>query len=262
MLLQRDEKELLNSLFTALKLKNSNDDPGKDKSAKIEQIISYLEIIHSEVRKYSKKRNLIFIDSGSGKSYLSFLAYYYYSKIDKRPLTIHCIDRNQALMKKGEKLAQEFGFSGMNFHTCDITDFKLNSKVDLVYSLHACDTATDKTLYLGTVNNAACILSVSCCQHTIKKGFKNSRYSGITKHRVFKEKMLYMVADSLRALLLETEGYKTDVIEFTSTRNTEKNIMIRAKKSGGEKASSMEEYKKIRDEFNISPELEKYIAAD
>ncbi len=262
MLLQKKEKESLNSLFKSLRLMNCDGESGKDKSAKIEQILSYLEIIHSQVRGYSKKRNLVFVDSCAGKSYLSFLVYYYYTKVEGRPLTIHCVDTNEELMKNGKKLAEELGFSGLYFHTGDILDFKLNDKVEIVYSLHACDTATDKTLYLGIAHDAATILSVSCCQHSIKSGFRNSRYRGITKHSVFKERMMYMIGDSLRALLLEAEGYRTDIIQFTSSRNTDKNIMIRGRRMGSNKSiPSREEYEKIKSEFHVSPELEKYIRA-
>lgn len=88
----------------------------------------------------------------------------------------------------------------------DILDFKADGKVDLVYSLPACDTATDKALYSGIRNNDAYILSVSCCQHSLRKSLRNSRYRGNTKHSVFKEKMVYMIGDSLRALLLELGG--------------------------------------------------------
>lgn len=260
MLLQRSERESLSSLFRDLKLINSSKESGKDKAGKIEQILSYLEIVQSHIRKYSKKRKLVFIDSCAGNCYLSFLIYYYYSEIDGRPISIHCVDKNEKLMKNGKELADKLGFTDMHFHTCDILDFKLDEKVQLVYSLHACDTATDKALYLGMTNRAACILSVSCCQHTIKKRLRNSRYRGITKHSVFKERMVYMVGDSLRALLLELGGYRADIFEFTSSRNTDKNIMIRGRKMGPSNTTSLkEEYKKIRDEFKVTPQLEKYI---
>ena len=260
MLLQRDERDSLNSLFQALKLKSNTGESGKNKTEKIEQILAYLEIIHSEIRKYSKQRPLVFIDGCAGNCYLSFLVYYYYTEIEERPITIHCVDKNEKLMNNSKLLAQHLGFADMQFHACDILDYNLHSKVELVYSLHACDSATDKTLYLGMENKAASILSVTCCQHSLKKNFRNSRYRGITKHSVFKDRMLYMVGDSLRALLLEMGGYKADIFEFTSSRYTDKNIMIRARK--GNSIHSLivkEEYQKIRDELKVSPALETYI---
>ncbi len=259
MLLQKNDRKTLYYLFNKIKLKSNHGQINK-KSNKIEQILAYLEIIHSKIRKYSKKRKVVFIESCAGNCYLSFLVYYYYSKIDKRPITIHCVDKNQNLMENSEKLAKNLNFTQIKFHTSDIKNFKIENKVELVYSLHACDSATDKTLYLGIMNKATYILSVSCCQHTIKKHFRSSRYKGITKHSVFKDKLAYMVGDSLRALLLEINGYQSDIFEFTSSRYTGKNIMIRAKKSSPNISTSLtEEYHKIKKEFKITPELEKYI---
>jgi hypothetical protein len=129
-----------------------------------------------------------------------------------------------------------------------------------VYSLHACDTATDQTLYMGMRLQARTILSVSCCQATLKKEFRPGGLSGITRHRVFKDRLLYMVADAMRALLLETGGYDADVIEFVSSRHTDKNIMIRAKRSQvKDKNRIREDYERMQQSFRMKPRLEEYM---
>ncbi len=256
MLLNRAHKEELDLFFKSIRLKNTSE----DQYNKIEQILAFLNIIHSQIRKLSYKRRLIFVDSGAGNSYLSFLVYYYYSKIDKRDVRIHCIDRNVQLMNNCRNKAKELGFGNMVFHGCSISEFIMDNKADLVYSLHACDTATDQALYLGLKLGARDILSVSCCQHTFNKGLRSHPYTGITKHKVFKDRLVYMIADSLRVLLMESEGYKTDVIEFVSSRYTDKNIMIRAKKSQKLRIGLVKsEYDKIRRDFHVKPALEEFL---
>jgi len=260
MLQQRDVQKSLNHFFQKIRLIDQNQQSGKDKTAKIGQILSYLEIIHAQVRKYSRKRELVFIDSGGGNCYLSFLVYYFYSTIEKRPIRIHCLDHNQTLMEKNRQRAQAFGFERMFFHTCDIADYTHEGRPDLVYSLHACDSATDKTLYLGLRSEARNILSVSCCQHSIIKKLKGHPYTGITRHQVFKSKLAYMVGDSLRAMLLEMQGYQVDIIEFASSRYTDKNIMLRAKKGQTRNIEKLsEQYRTLQETFNIYPTLEGYL---
>jgi hypothetical protein len=255
MLIPRNQREKLNELFDKLSNKH-----GMDRDVKIQQILAYLEVIHANIRKYSPKRNLFFIESCAGNCCLSFLVSHYYTNIEKRSVTICCIDTNSSLMDKARSVAGEMGFERMNFHTGDVLEYEKQGSVDLVYSLHACNTATDGTLYLGLKTGAKTILSVSCCQHYIKKQLRNPRYRGITKHGIFKDRLVYIVGDSLRALLLEMNGYKADIFEFVSSRYTEKNIMIRANiNNNGRNQELLEEYEKVCREFNIQPLLELYL---
>ncbi len=263
MLIQHDEQKTLYNFFETFKLKADPQQAINDKSAKIGQILAYLETIHAQIRSYSKKRKLVLIESGAGNCYLSFLIYYYYKNIDNRPIKIHCLDINKNLMQKNSNIAESLGFHDMHFHACDIADYVHNGPVDVVYSLHACDTATDKTLLLGLKNKAKHIFSVSCCQHTIRKQLRRHPYTGITRHRVFKEKLIYIIGDTLRALLLEMQGYKVDILEFVSSRYTEKNILVRAQKWQIHNRQQLEqEYKQLQQTFHVTPVLEKYLAQD
>jgi hypothetical protein len=262
MLVQEEHRVRLNDFFKSINLVNKNNKPGKSKAAKIEQIMAYLEMMLAQLRKYSKKRELVLIESGAGNCYLSFVVYYYCTEIQRRPVTIHCLDINTRLMTKAEQLARDLGFDRMHFHACDISDYLHPKRVDVVYSLHACDTATDKALYLGVRNNARCILSVSCCQHTIKKSMRGSYFKGMTRHRVMKDRLVYMVGDALRALLLESQGYAVDMVEFVSSRYTDKNVMIRAR--GAQKhglGEVLRDYERLQNAFNITPSLETYLTA-
>jgi len=259
MLIDKKTREELNHLFYLIKLQDRFSKSSLDKQVKIEQILAYLEIIHAEVRAKSRKRKLVFVDSGAGNCYLSFLVYFFYHKIENRDLEIHCIDHNEKLMKANEKLAADMNFQGIHFHAMDISDFSLKEKIDLVYSLHACDTATDKTMYLGVKNKVRTILSVSCCQHTLT--LKPRSFKALARYKSFKDKMLMMVADTLRGMLLESENYKVDIFDFVSSRYTEKNTMVRANLVGyKQQQNAFEEYLKLSDEFKMRPYLEDLLA--
>jgi len=258
MLINKQIREELNHLFFLLKLQDRNSNSSLDKQVKIEQIIAYLEVIHAVTRKTSKKRKLVLIDSGAGNCYLSFLVYYFYHKIENRDIEIHCIDYNKKLMEANEKLASEMKFHSMYFHSMDIADFSINKNVDMVYSLHACDTATDKTMYLGIKTNARSILSVACCQHSIS--MKASSFKPIVRYKSFREKMLMMISDSMRALLLERNQYKVDIFDFVSSRFTEKNAMVRAIRTGSQKQEAVvREYESLSKEFRMTPYLEELL---
>ncbi len=258
MLIEHDKKIQLCEFSQRLGLMTPQKKHESDKARKVEQIIAFLEVIHSQVRKYSKKRELVFVDSGAGNCYLSFMVYYYYTYVVQRPVRIHCIDINEALMNKNRNLAERFGFERMHFHTADIEQYTHCGPIDVAYSLHACDVATDKAMFLGLKNNAKHILSVSCCQHSVKnkmQSYENTK--GLTKHSVIKDRLLYVVLDSMRALLLEMQSYDVDVIEFVSSRATDKNLMVRAhKKQLVESEAIYSQYRRLRNAYNLRPYLE------
>jgi len=251
-------RESFDSFFRQIGLKTENSNA--DQLAKMEQLVAYLEIIQSQVRKYSSKREITLIESCAGNCYLSFLVYYYFTEINPRKVKIYCIDHNERLMEKCNNKAEAFGFENMYFHAGDVLSFQEGNDPHLVYSLHACDDATDRTIYLGIIKNAKNILSVSCCQHSIKKFFSTKSYKSLTRHRVFKDRLLYMVGDSMRTLLMEMSGYSADVIEFVSSRYTNKNAMIRARKGTPKlKTLAKSEYEELSNEFRIRPKLENYL---
>ena len=244
----------LHSLFHVIRVRSAH--PGAGGTEKVEQILAFLEIIDSRVRKLSQRRELVFVDSAAGNCYVSFLAYYYYRVLCGRRITIHCIDSDSRLTERSANVASDLGFCEIHFHSGDILDLPEVPNVDIAYSLHACDTATDKALYLGLRLGAPCILGVSCCQHTIRRSFRNSAIKGVTRYKAFKDRLLSLVADTMRAHLLATHGYKVDVFEFTSSRHTDKNIMLRAVRCGQQRHGALrDEYERLREGFNTEPEL-------
>lgn len=260
MIARKEIRKRLYGFFEEINLATAGKSSGVSKTAKIEQILAYLEIIKAQLRRYARRRELVLVECGAGNCYLSLLIYHYYTAVEKRPVAIHCIDTSERLMTKKREIARSLGFDRMFFHGRDIEGYRHEGRLDLVYSLHACDTATDKALHLGWKYNARSILSVSCCQHAMKKTMRGGSFTGITRHRVFKDKLVYLVGDSMRALLLGTMGYKVDMIDFVSSRYTDKNIMLRARKAEvRNRAELVREYLLLKRSFCLTRALEHYL---
>lgn len=233
----------------------------QDKRKKTEQILAFIEAIEVVVHRYSSKRELFFVDSGAGSSALSLLAYHYYMVMKERSIRISCIDTNATLMEKASTTARRLGYSQMHFQSGDILELEESGRPDVVYALHACDTATDKAIALGVRTGARNILTVSCCQHSFRRSIRgNAAVKPLMRHQIFHDKMTYMVADTMRALLLEMVGYKTSVVEFVSSRATDKNIMLRACRTNLPPSPlTIDEYLNLRQAFGTAPQIESYL---
>ncbi|GAA2760024.1 methyltransferase [Actinopolymorpha rutila] len=203
-----------------------------DKQRKLEQVVAFLEVIQAEVRRYSRRHPLTFVDCGAGNCHLSLAAALYFTNAEPRPVEIHCVDNNVALMAKHRDVADALGLGNMHFHACDIGQLTLPAPVDVVMALHACDVATDKAMHLGVQTHARHILTVACCQQSLVKSIRSNAASttAITRHHLFKERLAYMAGDAMRALLLEMQGYEVDIIELVSSRATDKNTLVRARR--------------------------------
>jgi SAM-dependent methyltransferase len=199
------------------------------------------------------------VDCGCGKSYLSFVLYEYCKSILKRKVKIIGIDHNPDLIDKCKIAAKELSFEDMFFYDQKVEKFKDEEKVDIVYSLHACDTATDQTIAQGVELGAKYIFSVSCCQHTNRKNMSKHPLSSVSRYQPYKERLVDMLGDSMRGLLLEHLNYGVDIFEFVASEYTPKNIMLRAIKDTAKKieqSNAMANYKNLAEMFNFAPSLE------
>lgn len=257
------ETNELKYIFSAIGLSNENGANYKQRFKKHEQVYDYLLHLNKAVERLSRKREIILVDCACGKSYLSFVANYYFRNISKRKVKFICIDYNEHVVTASKAAAEELGFDNMDFLCEDIFKVNFQVKPDVIYSLHACDTATDMTIAKGILEDAKYIMTVSCCQHTVRHQMKKHPLTSITKHGVYKEKLVDMVADSMRTLLLESKGYKVNVFEYVASSKTPKNVMVRAVKGGGLSGknyeNSIESYNKLRNMFNVQPKLGDYI---
>lgn len=203
-----------------------------DKQRKLEQVVAFVDVIQAEVRRYSRRRRLTFVDCGAGNCHLGLAIALFFTKVEPRPVEIHCVDKNAVLMAKHRDTADRLGLVNMHFHACDIDELSVPAPVDVVMALHACDIATDKAMHLGVQTRARHILTVACCQQTLVKSIRANAASttAITRHQVFRQRLAYMAGDAMRALLLELEGYEVDVVELVSSRATDKNTLVRARR--------------------------------
>lgn len=231
---------------------------------KYKQINRFVEIIDDEVKKREDKE-LTILDFGCGKSYLTFVLYYYFVKIKNIKVKMIGLDLKEDVIKKCNEIAKRYNYEDLYFELGDINGYKYNNKVDMVITLHACDTATDYALYNAIKWNADMIFSVPCCQHEFNKQMKTEELSILTKYGIVQERVAALMTDSTRANLLECVGYKTQLLEFIDIAHSPKNILIRASKaniSKEKKDKALMQIEQLMNTFNLNPTLYKLLKSD
>lgn len=228
---------------------------------KFKQINRFVELVDDVVRTYNKKEINI-IDFGCGKSYLTFILYYYLVEIKNIKANIVGLDLKEDVIEKCNKAAKKYGYSGLRFEMGNIEGYKNDAAVDMVVTLHACDTATDFALYNAVIWNAKYILSVPCCQHEVNKQIKNDTLASMLKHGIIKDRFSALATDAVRGNMLEYHGYKTTIMEFVDIEHSPKNILIRAIKSNiplEKKKTAYNEAINICEFLNIEPTIVKLL---
>ncbi len=228
------------------------------KRAKYRQINRFLEIVSDIVNELPTGKPINIVDFGCGKSYLTFSLYYYLTTILGLSVSLTGIDQKQDVITQCSKIADEQGMSGLNFIAGDIAEKSSIGNIDLAISLHACDTATDMALAQSVRGNAKVILAVPCCQHELNKQLKAPPLQSMLEFGLMRDRLTELVTDTLRAKLLETEGYSTQMLEFIDAEHTPRNILIRAVNRGTvNRINALSEYETMRDFWNVSPTLER-----
>ena len=202
----------------------------KSRYDKFRQINRFLEFIADIMPILPKDRCVRIIDFGCGKSYLTFAMYYYLHELCGLDIRVTGLDLKADVIRRCSALAEKYGYRKLDFQQGDIADFEGTDSVDMVVTLHACDTATDFALYKAVKWNAAVILSVPCCQHEVNRQIRNEVLEPALKYGLIRERLSALVTDSVRAGLLEEQGYETQILEFIDMEHTPKNILIRAVK--------------------------------
>lgn len=231
---------------------------------KYKQINRFVEIIDDEIKKNDYKE-LTILDFGCGKSYLTFVLYYYFVKIKNINVKMIGLDLKEDVIKKCNEIAKAYKYDNLHFELGDINGFKYNNKVDMVITLHACDTATDYALYNAVKWNAKMIFSVPCCQHELNSQMKSDELSIITRYGIIQERVAALMTDAVRANILEACGYKTQLLEFIDIAHSPKNILIRASKgnvSKDKREKAISEVNNLVNKFNFEPTLLKLVKSD
>lgn len=208
---------------------NNSGNVKKDKGDKYRQIKKFVEIVDGLVRQQPALENrkpLQIVDMGAGKGYLTFALYDYFSHTLDRPVEITGVELRENLITKGNEIARLLGYKGLTYESGFIQEYEL-PETDILLALHACDTATDDAIYKGIKAKAELIICAPCCHKQIRRAItKSEDLQPILQHGILLERQAEIITDTIRALLLETQGYKTKVFEFISTEHTGKNLMI------------------------------------
>ena len=220
---------------------------------KFRQINRFLEFIEDILPRLDRGRELTSLDFGCGKSYLTFAMYYYLRQLRHFDVRIIGLDLKEDVIQHCNELAQSYGYEKLKFYTGDIASYEGVRQVDMVVTLHACDTATDYALAKAVYWGAKVILSVPCCQHELNGQIRNEMLSPVLSYGILKERMAALITDGLRAQLLEGVGYETQILEFVDMEHTPKNLLIRGVYTG--KKKNLEKTRRCIEELHLNPTL-------
>ena len=213
---------------------------------KFKQINRFLEFIEDVLPVLPKEEEVSILDFGCGKSYLTFAMYYYLHELKGYRVRIIGLDLKKDVIRKCNSLSEKYGYDNLVFLEGDIADYEGMTSVDMVVTLHACDTATDYALYKAIKWNAKVILSVPCCQHEMNKELQPKGWDSILQYGIIKERSAALFTDAQRANLLESQGYKTQILEFIDMEHTPKNLLIRGiNQNNGFSKKKWEEYEQM-----------------
>ena len=200
---------------------------------------------------------LTVLDFGCGKSYLTFILYYYFAV--KRGFGVEMIgyDLKADVVERCNAVAEKYGYSGLRFEVADVSkDALLERQIDLLVTLHACDTATDYALDFAVRHGAKRIFSVPCCQHEINAAIsKGGDLDILLRYGVVKERVSALLTDAIRAGILEDMGYAVDLIEFVDLAHSPKNLMIRAEKKNAPRQKNIPRCRELAEKYGFSQTL-------
>lgn len=230
------------------------------KSHKFRQINRFLEMIEDILPHLTdKKKTIRIVDFGCGKAYLTFALYHYLKCILSLDIVIVGLDLKKEVIRTCQELAVRLGYEkNLHFQLGDIHSYQTQQPVEMVISLHACDTATDAAIEKAVKWNSQVILCVPCCQHELFPQVKSSSLNPLLKHGILKERFAALATDALRAQLLEVVGYQTQVLEFIDMEHTPKNLLIRAVKNpkAGDRELKWQAYLQMKEFLHVEPCLE------
>ena len=227
----------------------------KAKYDKFRQINRYLEFIEDVLEELPKDRTIRIIDFGCGKSYLTFAMYYYLHELKGKDIRVTGLDLKTDVIDHCNALAEKCGYDHLHFEKGDISTYTGADRVDMVVTLHACDTATDYAIEKAIKWGAKVIMAVPCCQHEVNKQIHCEDLKPVLKYGLIKERMSALITDAIRASLLTEQGYDAQILEFIDMEHTPKNLLIRAVKRNHMRPKAKEDVHELLSYLGISPTL-------
>lgn len=235
----------------------------KSKYDKYRQINRFLEFIDDIIPALKKEGRIHILDFGCGKSYLTFAMYHFLKVVKGMNISITGLDLKSDVIHNCNLLSQKYQYENLKFLHGDIAEYKQEDQIDMVVTLHACDTATDFALQKAVLWGAKVILSVPCCQHELNQQISCDALKPILKYGLIKERIAALATDAIRAEILEGHGYEVQILEFIDMEHTPKNILIRAvKRKGNSERQQEEQQDMLTDLFSflqIDPTLNKLL---
>ena len=227
---------------------------------KFRQVNRFLELVDDVVPSLPSDRPLYVVDFGCGKSYLTFALHHLLTELRGRDVELVGLDLKEDVIATCSALVKRAGAAGLHFERGEIAGFDAGRKVDLVVSLHACDTATDEALAQAVRWQADAILAVPCCQKEAYRQLENDLLAPLLRHGLARERLAALVTDALRAQLLELAGYRTQLVEFVALEHTAKNVLIRAVRGSPAGDDERRAYEELRDSLGLEPTLERLLS--
>lgn len=201
-----------------------------DMQHKFKQIYKYAEIVESLVKPMKFEGTVHIADMGAGKGYLTFALHELLTQRLNLDVDIKGVEIRPDLVLKINEIIKSSGLKGLEFVESSIEAYH-PEKLDVLIALHACNTATDDAIASGIKAGAKLIVCAPCCHKQIRQEMERSgRVDAITRYGIFLERQAVMITDTIRALILEYYGYKTQVMEFIEMEHTPKNVLLVGRK--------------------------------
>ncbi|MDO4260723.1 MAG: SAM-dependent methyltransferase [Eubacteriales bacterium] len=232
---------------------------------KYRQINRFVELIDDEIDALPADQTIRIVDFGCGKSYLTFILYYYLVHLKGRDVRITGLDLKADVIGRCNQAAEKYGYDRLHFQVGDIGGYESPDPVDMVVSLHACDTATDHALYHAVRWKAKLIFSVPCCQHELNRQMEGGSLPILTRYGIVKERTAALMTDAVRANLLTESGYRTQLLEFVDLSHTPKNLLIRAVRTvlpASVRKQARREVEELKEAFGFQPTLDRLLSGE
>lgn len=228
----------------------------KSKYDKYRQINRFIQIVDDKLSKSGRNRITV-LDFGCGKSYLTFILYYYFTVKKGIDAEIIGYDLKADVVENCNRVAEKYGYDKLKFFVADVTkDVLYDRHIDMVVTLHACDIATDYALKYAIDKKADYIFSVPCCQHEVNSSIRRGGELDIfLTHGIVKERMSALLTDSIRAGILEDMGYSVDMLEFVDFEHSPKNIMLRAERNRAPAVKNIPGYSELARKYGFTQRL-------